>query len=66
MTDKLIQYRIQMYNKELQKTFEHKFYIKPSANYIDVLKQFIDILYSYNLEITAECLDAINCFKTSI
>lgn len=59
MSERSIQYRIEMYSKELKKTFDHKFYIKPSCNYIDVLKQFVDILESYNLEITPDCLDAI-------
>lgn len=57
--ERQVQYRIQMYDRKLDKTFDHKFYINPSANYIDVLKQFIDILISYNLEITPDCLDAI-------
>lgn len=59
MSEKLIQYRIQMYSKELKKTFDSKFYIKPDSDYIAVLEQFIDILKGYNLEIDAKTLDAI-------
>lgn len=59
MSEKQVQYAIKMYNKENQKSFDHKFYIKDISDYIAVLEQFIDILKGYNLEIDAKTLDVI-------
>lgn len=59
MSKKLIQYSIKMFSKELDKTFEDKFYIDPDDNYLNVLREFVNILEQYNLEITPEQLDVI-------
>jgi len=59
MSKKLTQYSIKMFTKELDETFEDKFYIDPDDNYLNVLKQFLNILERYNLEITPKQLDVI-------
>ena len=59
MSKKLTQYSIKMFSKELDKTFEDKFYIDSDDSYLNVLKQFLNILEQYNLEITPKQLDVI-------
>jgi hypothetical protein len=53
-----VQYKIEMYDKNLQQTFTHKFYIEEDACFITVLRQLLDILKDYNLEIDAKTMTA--------
>ena len=59
MSKKLTQYSIKMFSKELDKTFEDKFYIDSDDSYLNILKQMVNILEKYNLEITPKQLDVI-------
>lgn len=59
MSKKSIQYSISMYDRENKQTFSHKFYIEPNSDYVEILKQFINELKNYDLEIDTESLDLI-------
>jgi len=58
MNDKT-QYVIKMHDKLHTETFEENFYINNNTNYIEVLKQLINVLERYNLDISTNNLFAL-------
>lgn len=60
MTNKL-HYKITMFDRDKNQTFEHKFFlvVKPDSTYINLLEQMINELKDYNLEFSVDNLSLI-------
>jgi len=53
------QYVIRMHDKFHTETFEEYFYIDNNTNFIGILKQLINVIEKYNLNISADNLFAL-------
>jgi hypothetical protein len=51
-----LHFKLSIFDKDKQQTFENKFYIKQTNDYTDVIKKIADILLEYNIDI---CLDEL-------